>query len=182
VKRLGEAVRLIAKLRERGIPAELDIYGPDCGDGRAVRQAVGEHGLERAVRIHGPLERGQLPDIARDRSFFVLLSKQEGAAISALEAMHLGLVPIVTSVGAMRDYARFGHAHSSVQATAEWVAQLLSDPERSRELSRGAADYAAGHADHAASLRAAIQASLLSSGSRGAYRVRQGPEQTWPPQ
>jgi glycosyltransferase involved in cell wall biosynthesis len=157
VKRLREAVGLIAALRKRGVPAELDIYGPDCGDEASARQAIQHRGLEGAVRVHGPVDHGRLAELARGKSFFVLLSQQEGAAMSALEAMQLGLVPVVTPVGAMEQYGRFGHAYSDSERAARWIETLLNDPARYRRMSRTCSAFASARPIHSASLGEAIQ-------------------------
>lgn len=158
LKRLDKAIETVAAMRRMGIAAELDLYGPDSGDGRRLREIVLTSGLAGCVRFHGEIPREDLPKAAAGRSFFILPSKQEGACIAVLEALQLGLVPIVTPVGGMVRYIRFGHSFSGAEDAAKWAADLIDDPGRYWGLRGSAMAYAASLPLYSDEMRAALAA------------------------
>ena len=50
----------------------------------------------------------QIIELVKDNSFFIQLSSYEGMAMSVVESMQLGLVPIVTNVGEIENYCTDG--------------------------------------------------------------------------
>ena len=65
-----------------------------------------EYELEDNIQFYNFMEMKDIISIARDCSFFIQLSLYEGMALSVVEAMQLGLVPIVTSVGEIENYCK----------------------------------------------------------------------------
>ena len=131
-KRVDRAIDLIAQLVERGIDAEFDIYGPD--DGERVSLVAKASPLGHRIRFHGPVARSDLPRIARGASFFLLPSDMEGMAMSCVEAMQLGLVPVVTPAGEMGRYVMPGVSGVLIDpndpaAATDRVMALLADPK-----------------------------------------------------
>jgi glycosyltransferase involved in cell wall biosynthesis len=96
----------------------LEIWGPDNGERSSLERLTRELGLEGHVRFMGVARGDELPAIARRHSFYLQLSRREGMAMSVVEAMQLGLVPIVTPVGEMQHYCQAGQTG------------LVCDPER----------------------------------------------------
>lgn len=107
-KGLDRALRLIAALSRRGGDVRYDIWGPDGGEQAALERLTDELGIRRQVAFRGPTPRSSLPEIAAGHSFFMQLSRFEGMAMSVVEAMQLGLVPVTTMVGQMAEYVRPG--------------------------------------------------------------------------
>lgn len=65
--------------------------------------------------------------------------------MSVVEAMQLGLVPVVTAVGEIGRYVRDGENGllvdpQSLRASAERIARLLQSPEEIQRLSRSASN------------------------------------------
>ena len=48
----------------------------------------------------------KIKNFAKESSFFIQSSFSEGMGISVLESMQLGLVPIVTNVGNIKNYCK----------------------------------------------------------------------------
>jgi len=106
-----------ARLYEKRSDATLTIIGPDGGLEEALRTDIERRGLEHAVTLTGPLSRSSITTLATQASFYIQTSRHEGMAISVIEAMQAGLVPVVTPVGEISRYTRDGE-------NAVWI-----DPE-----------------------------------------------------
>jgi glycosyltransferase involved in cell wall biosynthesis len=105
-KGIDRALCFVAKLSEAGIDARFEIWGPDAGEEAALKRRAAELGISERVLFRGAFDRDRLRALAIDSSFFLMLSRYEGMAMGTVEAMQLGLVPIVTPVGEMARYVR----------------------------------------------------------------------------
>ena len=103
-KGLSRAIRLFAQIRRLVPAASYTIVGPDAGDGTALRKLCRELGIADAVRFAGPMDYSQIAAEASSHSFYLQTSETEGMAMSVVEAMQLGLVPIVTHAGEIAAY------------------------------------------------------------------------------
>jgi glycosyltransferase involved in cell wall biosynthesis len=138
------SIRLIAALLEAGVQARLEIWGADNGEGPALSKLADALGVAKQVTFCGPVERCRIPQLAAKNSFYLQLSRFEGMAMSTVEAMQLGLVPIATPVGEMRNYIRDDENGLLVNAedaktAAARIKQLLQAPERYARMSAAAA-------------------------------------------
>lgn len=107
-KGIDRALRFVAELRRRGLSPSFDIWGPDDGELVRLRALACRLEIDGLVRFLGPADRDALPSIASEAGFFLQLSRFEGMAMGVVEAMQLGLVPVVTAVGEMPLYVRDG--------------------------------------------------------------------------
>lgn len=124
--------------------ATLTVIGPDGGHEAALRADIARRGLERAVTLTGPLPRERIATLAAHASFYLQTSRYEGMAMSVMEAMQMGLVPVVTPVGEIARYTRDGHSAiwiapddgglDDAQAVAERIGALLDDPNAWRAM------------------------------------------------
>ncbi|MEL6289166.1 MAG: glycosyltransferase family 4 protein [Pseudomonadota bacterium] len=103
-----EAVEVVDRLRAYDDEVSYDIYGPDDGFGDALRQAVRARSLQHIVRLHPAIDQDQITHLAMRETFFLLLSEREGAGMAVMEAMALGLIPVVTAVGDIANYCNDG--------------------------------------------------------------------------
>lgn len=132
-KRLDRAIAMIADLRRSGVDARFTIIGPDDGARTSLERLVATLGLAECVTFAGPRDLVGIGELARSASFFLQMSEIEGMAAGVVEAMQLGLVPVVTPAGAIGDYARDGDnavliGDGSLARAA--VTVLLGDPDR----------------------------------------------------
>ncbi len=138
-KRIDLAVRLIARLQG----ARLLVIGPDGGEEAEVRRVAAELGMGDRVTFAGPRPFDEIPPLVADSAFYIQCSSHEGMSMSTVEAMQLGLVPVVTPVGEIARYCR--HLDNAVlidseeQAAAD-IARLLDDPAEYARLSSAAVD------------------------------------------
>lgn len=124
-KGLDRAIDLVALSVERGIDARLDVYGPDDGELERLSQASRAKNVAERVRFHGPIDRSFIPTIAANASFFLLPSRFEGMSMACVEAMQLGLVPVVTAVGEMARYV--DHGRNGIILDPDNLAQAVDD-------------------------------------------------------
>ena len=60
--------------------------------------------IEKNVNFLGPKDFDSIINLSKNASFYLQTSKLEGMAMSVVEAMQLGLVPVVTPVGEIKNY------------------------------------------------------------------------------
>ena len=131
VKRIGDVVRVFARVRER-IPAKLLLIGE--GPERIfIQQLVRE--LKLGPDVHFLGEQDQLEPLFFCADLFLLPSEQESFGLTALEAMNCGVPVIGTAVGGLPEVIIHGETGyllpvGNVAAMAEAAIGLLSDPPR----------------------------------------------------
>lgn len=133
-KGVDRSICFIHYLVQRGLNARFDVWGPDQGQLSALLRRAAELGIESRVRFRGPASREQLPELAREASFLLQLSRTEGMGMATVEAMQLGLVPVVTPVGEICSYLKDGengilvdpeHPEEAFNA----ITRLLAEPQ-----------------------------------------------------
>lgn len=106
-KRIDKLLTLISLCKDRGINFSLDIYGRDPeGLKRTLIAKSLELNLQQQVTFKEEVPPQQVQDILRRYDFYMQTSENEGMAMSVVEAMQLGVVPIVTAVGEIKHYAQ----------------------------------------------------------------------------
>ena len=133
LKRVDLILRSLALILLERPETTLDIVG-DGPSRPALERLTAELGIGAQVRFVGwadnPLE------ALRGGRLFLSLSELEGLPATVIEAMCVGLVPVVTDVGATRVAVRDGangvvvSPQASAQEIAGRVLDLLNDPAR----------------------------------------------------
>lgn len=140
-KDLLAAVRFFAKLRDRLPNATLTIIGPDGGARQALVDEIARLDLGSSVELAGPLVWEDIAAKAARCSFYLQTSKYEGMALSVVEAMQVGLVPVVRPVGEIANYTEDGKSaiwlpedEDANEACVEKVLHLISGPDCWRKI------------------------------------------------
>lgn len=144
LKGLDRALGLVAAVVGHRRDARFTIIGPDGGIEGQLRAQVAELGLCENVVFKGPMGHEDIASAASSASFYLQTSLVEGMAMSVVEAMQSGLVPVVTPVGEIARYCRDQESAIFVHeddAAVEAVLTLLSDPDQYRRMSCAAAKY-----------------------------------------
>lgn len=163
-KGFDRAIDLIALGAERGIDARLDVYGPDDGELARLTALCRERKVDRRVTFHGPIDRLRIADVAAQACFFLLPSRMEGMSMACVEAMQLGLVPVVTAVGEMARYVAHGRNGLILDPArlgrgVDDVLSLIDDPDRFAQVRAAAIAQWTGvplYADDVCSAAAAL--------------------------
>lgn len=125
-KGLSRALRIFAAILAQRPAARFWIIGPDGGDLGRVRCELASLRLGDSVQFLGPKDFSGIKQAARNASFYLQTSELEGMAMSVVEAMQLGLVPVVTPVGEIAHYACHGENAVVVKGDASAVADVLA--------------------------------------------------------
>ena len=103
-KNLISSISLFFEIKAKIEDAKFVIIGPDGGDLERVKKKIIELNLIDSVNITGPLHFSEIKKLSLGASFYLQTSVLEGMALSVVEAMQLGLVPIITPVGEIKNY------------------------------------------------------------------------------
>src|SRR5690606_5104555 len=107
-KNLPRAIGLFHRIWKNRPQARFTIIGPDSGALAELQGSCDALGLGSAVYFAGAMDFSNILDQARVHAFYLQTSSYEGMAMSVVEAMQLGLVPVVTPVGEIGRYCRGG--------------------------------------------------------------------------
>lgn len=132
-KGLDRALSIVAAVRDVYPKTRFMIVGPDGGDLVRIQKLVIDMRLSTTVSFLGSMDFNGIVRHARSASFYLQTSLSEGMAMSVVEAMQLGLVPVVTPVGEIGNYGRHGQnaliVHSDEGVVNE-ILSVLSDNKR----------------------------------------------------
>jgi glycosyltransferase involved in cell wall biosynthesis len=140
-KGIDRALRVFAAVRAKHPSARFSIIGPDGGSLRVLMELCDEMRLNEAVMFLGAASRDEILSYARQASFYLQTSLHEGMAFSVVEAMQLGLVPVVTAVGEIRAYCHNGQNAVRIETDEQAVKdvlRVLESNSRYEELRSGA--------------------------------------------
>ena len=142
-KNLDLSVNLIALLRQSIPDVRFKIIGPDRGQRSHLEQLVAKLGLDQCVSFLGEQTHQNIRLLASQASFYLQTSLFEGMAVSVVEAMQLGLIPVVTPVGEIRSYCSDEFNCMIVnplhlESVVERISHLMCDQGRFSELRNNA--------------------------------------------
>lgn len=142
VKNLIFSIKLIEFLRGEGLDVYFSIVGPMTSYGRQVSKLVKTLGLEDSIKFHDEKDLAEIAVMSSEYTFYLSTSRHEGLAMSVVEGMQLGLIPVVIPVGDIDNYCRNTHNSlfvdsSGVNDNLKLVA-ALKDTSRFSNLSKNA--------------------------------------------
>ncbi len=140
-KNLVQSIYLFSAVLKCRPDAKFTIIGPDAGALHVIQSLCVSLGLTRSVFFTGPLSHNEIIKHAQRASFYLQTSFAEGMAMSVVEAMQFGLVPVVTAVGEISSYCADGVnaiVVSSEEQSVASVLALLNDNDRYHEIRRRA--------------------------------------------
>jgi alpha-1,3-mannosyltransferase len=125
--------RIIAAMAQPALSdVRLHVVGPQWDVTLLqLAQLADKLGVGERVQLHGPLDRARLAAVARRCGVFASASSYEGFGMSLVEAMSVGLVPVVHSnsafvelmsganVGALTDFTRPEMAANALRAALD---------------------------------------------------------------
>lgn len=178
LKRVDDAIRALAGLRERRIDAALLVAGADviidgCSQKARLEALATELGVGGAVRFLGSLPSAWA--FQDEIDVFLSCSDTEGLSNSIIEAMARGRPVVATAVGGTPELIRDGvtgylYPPGDVGALTAAIERIAANPEHRRELGRAAS----AHAQRTVSLPALVAAHehLYDTVAQGAGAAR----------
>ena len=110
-KNIVRACKFFSFLKKNLYPnAKFWIIGPDGGQLQDINNAVSSLLIMDSIFITGYMDKQAIQKLVLEEnlSFYLQLSNHEGMAMSVVESMSMGLIPIVTPVGQIQDYIKDG--------------------------------------------------------------------------
>lgn len=103
-KRIHLLVDFVAELKRRGVEGRLHIVGSDTeGLWPAIAERIAAADVGDRIERHGFMAQDELVALALRCGFAVSASRYEGYGISVVEAMSVGLLPVVQENAAYRE-------------------------------------------------------------------------------
>lgn len=137
------AIGALAKVRSRGVDAELTVVG-DGDDRDVLQQAAVKHAVAGHVTFKGALDHAStLAAIAGSSLILIPSRPREGFSLVAVEAAYFGVPRIASRVGGLEETIEDGVSGVLVtpdcaDALASAIIELLSDEQHARTLGANA--------------------------------------------
>ena len=117
-------LRVLRMPKWRTRPLHVTLYGSDNGNLNQLRRALDVYGLHRQIAYGGVSN--NIEQLWANHHGLLLPSRAEGNALSLIEAMMCGRMPITTNVGRAAELIDDGHSgFIAPAATAELLDQAL---------------------------------------------------------
>lgn len=142
------AVEAVARLKARGVHAELDVVGKGA-EREALEALAASLGVAGRVRLQGQRPHDEVREFYRRAHFLVLPSRSEGWSKVAVEAFLHGTVPLLADLPVHRVMAGDGargrvFGADDAEALAGHVAALAADPRGYARMVEAGREYARG--------------------------------------
>jgi len=129
----GTIIQALALLKEKGIEFEMTFIGDGSLLGE-LKQRVKDLGLDDSVSFMGRVPNVDLPEILGRHDVYLSASLWDGTSLSLLEAMAIGLFPIVSDIKANSAWLRDGvdgflHKAGDAGDLEKCILRLLNEPE-----------------------------------------------------
>ncbi|CAO4152995.1 glycosyltransferase family 4 protein [Methylorubrum aminovorans] len=147
-KGIFDLLRALARAAAAGVPLHLTVGGD--GQLTEARQLAAELGLGDRVTFEGWVDTNRRAVLLNEADAYVLPSYNEGLPMSVLEAMAAGLPVVTTTVGGLPELITSGEhglliKPGNVDALAEAIIDLSTDPQRRSSMGTAARERVAAH-------------------------------------
>ncbi len=103
-KGCGKLPKILAELKRRNVPAQLDLYGYFHNWEREFWSAVDKEDVRAMVHYRGEIAHEKMYEIMAQYDVFIAPSNFEGFLLSLAEAMMVGLPCLVSKIGGVTDW------------------------------------------------------------------------------
>jgi glycosyltransferase involved in cell wall biosynthesis len=158
VKDIPRAVRIFGEYQQRIPEAKFYVYGAEGESTPEIRAAIAGIANPAAVVLKGEKPPGEYPEPIASCAFFLMSSTREGMAISVVEAMQIGLIPVVTGVGEIPNYCADGVNSIIIGddlAAADAMARIAISTSEREKMSAAAVERWAQGVSYSSDFRAA---------------------------
>ena len=142
-KGLEQSIKIFYDIKGDFPDARFTIIGPDGGMKKKLLELTKHLNLTDSVSFVGEKTFSEIKTLAGNASFYIQTSILEGMAMSVVEAMQLGLIPIVTPVGEIKNYCKDNFNAifaSNNHSPNDQVLKLYSDKEIFEQTRKNAID------------------------------------------
>ena len=136
-KRIDLSIKLFAKISENIKDSKFLIIGPDCGELTRLKKQRDDLNLRDRIIFIPPLDINSIKEISQECLFFLQLSKEEGLGMSIVESMQLGLIPLVTNVGEIKNYCinnQNSIIYNDLESTKKIILNLIKNKKQIETL------------------------------------------------
>lgn len=140
-KNIELAIKFFHEITKNIQNAKFTLIGPDFGELNKLKKIAHNLNLNNKIFFYSSMSIFDIAYKARNASFFLQLSPSEGLAMSIVEAMQLGLIPIVTSVGEIKNYCIHNVnsiVYSNLNYTSKEVINLIHNKKEMQKLRNNA--------------------------------------------
>jgi glycosyltransferase involved in cell wall biosynthesis len=139
------AIEVLEILISKGLQPQLEMVGPDRGDGSfaEVKARSMAPALKGRIKLLKGIPKSRVPLHLSDNDVFLNTTSVDNTPVTVLEAMACGLCVLATRVGGLSYLVE--HANNGLLSSADnpgemadQAALLLRDPELAARISRGA--------------------------------------------
>lgn len=137
-KNIEHSLFIFSEVIKKIPKANFYIIGPDNGSLKKITSQINNLHLNNSVHLLGEKNFKEIEVYANNASFYLQTSHDEGMAMSVIEAMQLGLVPVVTPVGEIASYCIDGENALIINTDniIDRIIELLNNPEEFHRLSK----------------------------------------------
>jgi glycosyltransferase involved in cell wall biosynthesis len=154
-KAVTRSIIIFSKILKFYPKATFKIIGSDGGQLAEVKRLCEDLKINNSVFFYNESIFSEIMQHAQDSCFYLQTSIYEGAAMSVMESMKLGLVPVVTTVGEISRYCNGNNAiiiKSNDEAVRD-ILMLLESPESYYKLSDNAFKHWENHKSYKESFK-----------------------------
>lgn len=105
-KGLNRAIDIFRRIKLISPESKFFIIGPNGGEEEKLKKFTFDLKLQDSILFLGEMSFSKIKDFAKNASFYLQSSQLEGMGMSVVEAMQLGLIPVVTPVGEINNYCK----------------------------------------------------------------------------
>ena len=140
-KRIELAIELFNEISKNLDDARFLLIGLDNGKLKSLKELSNRLKLNKKIKFFKSKSIREIIKYANKSSFFLQLSDHEGLGMSVVESMQLGLIPIVTNIGEIKNYCLHGQnslIFSNIKKTSEEILTLINYPKKMNYLKKNA--------------------------------------------
>ena len=108
---------------------------------------MGELSISESVIFYGRMDHDSIREVVKSCAFYLQTSNDEGMAMSVVEAMQYGLLPVVTPVGEIASYCKDMRNSLLIRSDEDIIKKLsdvIIDHERYSEMASRSMEYWCG--------------------------------------
>jgi len=125
-------VQVVHKLKEKGFPVKLDIYGE--GEERTnIEKYIKENNLHKVVVMHGNADKETIKNAYQQAHFLIFISKSEGWPKVVAEAMFWSCLPITSNVSCIPYMLDNGKRGTIVNSDINEIVSVVEDYIKDKE-------------------------------------------------